>query len=55
MLPGTGIISGCLVVAVGCEIMSSALEKNGLKCLNAVLPDDFEAKLVSDQGRIYYL
>ncbi|XP_052276810.1 uncharacterized protein LOC127876023 isoform X3 [Dreissena polymorpha] len=35
--------------------MSSALEKNGLKCLNAVLPDDFEAKLVSDQGRIYYL
>ncbi|XP_053399277.1 uncharacterized protein LOC123557003 isoform X4 [Mercenaria mercenaria] len=33
----------------------SALEKNTLKCLNSALPEGWEAKLVSDEGRIYYL
>ncbi|XP_060597612.1 serine-rich adhesin for platelets-like isoform X4 [Ruditapes philippinarum] len=33
----------------------SALEKNRLKCLNGALPESWEAKLVSDEGRIYYL
>ena len=29
--------------------------KNGLKCINSELPDDWEAKLVPDEGRIYYV
>ncbi|XP_052796628.1 uncharacterized protein LOC128229029 isoform X3 [Mya arenaria] len=35
--------------------MTSALERNGLKCMNAALPDNVEAKLFSDEGRIYYV
>lgn len=35
--------------------MCEALERNGLKCLNVALPENCEAKLVADEGRIYYV
>lgn len=35
--------------------MTKDQDKNDLNCINAALPDSWEAKLIPDQGRIYYV
>ena len=33
----------------------TATVDNGLKCINSELPENWQAKLVPDEGRIYYV